>query len=106
MYVLLLSITERTREIGIRKAIGALRREVVVQFLTESVTISLVGSLVGLCVGLAGLAIALPLIRQITGAPFTWEFRGSLSGSWRRLPSRSESVSAPIRPGARRAFRR
>lgn len=74
MNVLLISITERTREIGIRKAIGAHRADVVMQFLTESVAISLAGSLLGLGFGLATLAAALPIIRQLTDAPFTMGF--------------------------------
>jgi putative ABC transport system permease protein len=55
MNVLHASVTERTREIGIRKAAGARRRDLLAQFLAESVTISLVGSLLG---GLLGLGAA------------------------------------------------
>lgn len=74
MNVLLISITERTKEIGIRKAIGAQRSDVVMQFLTESVTISFAGSLLGLGVGLATLAVALPIIRNVADAPFRMGF--------------------------------
>jgi putative ABC transport system permease protein len=52
MNVLLASVTERTREIGIRKAAGARRRDLLAQFLAESVTISLVGSFLGALLGL------------------------------------------------------
>ncbi|WP_170067612.1 ABC transporter permease [Neolewinella xylanilytica] len=59
MNVLLMSITERTPEIGIRKAVGADPRRILAQFLSESVAISTLGSLIGLAVGsLAAVAIA------------------------------------------------
>ena len=53
MNVLLASVTERTREIGIRKAVGARRRDIVVQFLAESVAVTGVGSLAGAVLGVA-----------------------------------------------------
>ena len=54
MNVLLASVTERTREIGIRKATGARRRDILAQFLAESVVISGAGSLLGVALGLVG----------------------------------------------------
>jgi putative ABC transport system permease protein len=54
MNVLLASVLERTREIGVRRAVGARRRDIVAQFLAESVAISGTGSLLGLAVGLGG----------------------------------------------------
>jgi putative ABC transport system permease protein len=77
MNVLLASVAERTREIGVRKAVGASRRAVVVQFLAESVAIAAVGSVTGVVVGLAGAFAVAAIARGRTGAfiyaAVTWQ---------------------------------
>jgi putative ABC transport system permease protein len=70
MNVLLISVTERTSEIGVRKAVGANRRDIILQFLSESITISLVGSMAGLVLGVLGTMITVPIIKNITKIPF------------------------------------
>lgn len=76
MNVLLISVTERTAEIGIRKAMGASRQDIVFLFLSESITISAFGSLLGLVIGVLGTMVIIPIVRAITEVPFqaayTW----------------------------------
>lgn len=76
MNVLLISVTERTVEIGVRKALGAKRRDILWQFLSESITISTLGSLLGLALGLLSTLAFIPIVKALTDVPFqvayTW----------------------------------
>lgn len=70
MNVMTMSVKERTKEIGIRKATGARKRDIVFQFLVESITVSMFGCLIGVLAGLAGIFAVTPIVKAITDVPF------------------------------------
>jgi putative ABC transport system permease protein len=83
MNIMLASVTERTREIGIRRALGATRRHIVLQFLVETGTLSAVGGLVGIGLGIGvslGLERIVPLVQEL---PF---LRGAFEGNFQLQP--------------------
>jgi putative ABC transport system permease protein len=71
MNIMLVSVTERTREIGLRKAIGAKRKTILSQFLVEAVTLSLIGGVAGIGLGVAIAAII----------PYFADFQPAVRGS-------------------------
>jgi putative ABC transport system permease protein len=69
MNIMLVSVAERTREIGLRKALGARKRDILTQFLAESALLSLLGGLVGVLFGWL-IAVAIEQVSIALGAPF------------------------------------
>jgi len=81
MNIMLMSVTERTREIGVRKAIGARRRDIVRQFLTEAVTLTGTGGIIGVTLG-AGISFLInKLLPSLPSAVPLWSVMAAVIAS-------------------------
>jgi putative ABC transport system permease protein len=101
MNIMLVSVTERTREIGLRRAVGARRRDILFQFLIEAVTVSLVGGLIGIALGvLAAWSIAFfvgwPAPVHVTAVVPAFLFAGAVGVFFGFYPARRASRLNPI----------
>jgi|TARA_B110000263_G_scaffold34744_1_gene26475 putative ABC transport system permease protein len=76
MNIMLVSVTERIKEIGIRKAIGATKRDILTQFLMEAIFLSQFGGVVGVILGIAGGNLVAILLKVPAVIPMDWAFYG------------------------------
>ena len=72
MNIMLVSVTERTREIGVRKSLGATRRDIMLQFLVEAVVLCQIGGLVGIAMGVLGGNVVAALMTSAPAFPWAW----------------------------------
>jgi putative ABC transport system permease protein len=101
MNIMLVSVTERTREIGIRLAIGALEREVLTQFLVEAVVLSSLGGVVGIALGLAtaaggASALGVPFVPQASVVLLAFAFSAAIGVAFGYWPAQQAARLDPI----------
>jgi putative ABC transport system permease protein len=101
MNIMLVSVTERTREIGIRIAVGAKGRDILLQFLIESLVLSLLGGTIGIATGIAGTVILSsftqwPTLFSIEAIMLAFLFSGSVGVFFGFYPARKASLLNPI----------
>jgi putative ABC transport system permease protein len=101
MNIMLVSVTERTREIGIRIAVGAKARDILLQFLIESLILSLMGGILGIGLGMVGTIILSsftqwPILFSTTAILLAFLFSGSVGVFFGFYPARKASLLNPI----------
>ena len=101
MNIMLVSVTERTREIGIRLAIGAVRREVLMQFLIEAITLSSIGGIIGLILSFVATvaiatAVGLPLSFDLQIAGLAFAFSALIGVVFGYFPAKRAASLNPI----------
>ena len=96
MNIMLVTVTERTREIGVRLAVGASAREILLQFLTEAMMVSLTGGVVGILVGVA-IPLSVAALRRHPDSDLARRHRGGLRGVVPGGPGVRDSSGEPRR---------
>lgn len=101
MNIMLVSVTERTREIGIRLAIGAMEKQVLVQFLIEAIVLSCFGGIIGIILGIAAAAagasaLKVPLILNIGIIVIAFVFSAAVGVVFGFFPARKAALLDPI----------
>jgi putative ABC transport system permease protein len=81
MNIMLMSVTERTREIGVRKAIGARRRDIIRQFLTEAMTLTGTGGIIGVSLGWGISFLINKLLPSLPSAVPLWSIIAAVTAS-------------------------
>ncbi|MBC7963556.1 MAG: ABC transporter permease [Steroidobacteraceae bacterium] len=101
MNIMLVSVTERTREIGIRMAIGAKKNDILLQFMTEAVLLTLLGGLIGIALGAIGATIVSnildwPTLISISSITVAFFFSGAIGIFFGFYPARKAAGLNPI----------
>lgn len=101
MNIMLVSVTERTREIGTRLAVGAMRRDVLLQFLIEAITLALLGGIIGILLGLGAGALAtgmfgVPFVLNVGIVLLSFLFSGAVGVVFGYFPARRAARLDPI----------
>jgi len=101
MNIMLVSVTERTREIGIRMAIGARRNDILLQFMTEAVLLTMIGGLIGICLGAGGATVvsrilSWPTLISIQSITIAFVFSGAVGIFFGFYPARKAAGLNPI----------
>ena len=101
MNIMLVSVTERTREIGIRVAVGAKSRDILLQFLIESLILSLAGGFLGIVIGITGTYVLStftqwPTLLSVKAILLAFFFAGSVGVFFGFYPARKASLLDPI----------
>jgi putative ABC transport system permease protein len=101
MNIMLVSVTERTREIGIRMAIGATERDILLQFLTEAVLLTLIGGIIGMALGVGGAKLVSaffdwPTLISLQAIIVAFVFSGAVGIFFGFYPARKAAAMNPI----------
>jgi putative ABC transport system permease protein len=101
MNIMLVSVTERTREIGIRMAIGARRNAILLQFMTEAVLLTMIGGIIGIILGTAGATavskfLDWPTLISLKSVTIAFLFSGAVGIFFGFYPARKAAGLNPI----------
>jgi len=101
MNIMLVSVTERTREIGIRMAIGARKNDILLQFMTEAVLLTMIGGVIGILLGSGGALIvsrilAWPTLISVQSITVAFFFSGAVGIFFGFYPAKKAAGLNPI----------